>query len=123
MADDYTSLGLGDLTSLVTDIQIKQWGTELWLHCVYDPIGERVPYELIFQDCWQLRWEIHDSDASSDLEADLIGITLGQNDHRQVAIIHTDIFELSLLYGNVSLRKAGNMAAETNLTERVMAAL
>ena len=123
MADDYTSLGLGELTSLVTDIQIKQWGTELWLHCVYDPLGERVPYALIFQDCRQLQWEIHDAAASSDLEADLIGMALGQNNYRQVAIIHTDIFELSLLYGTVSLRKAGNMAAEINLTEKVMAAL
>ncbi len=40
-----------------------------------------------------------------DLEADLIGISLGEDAHRRSAVIHTDIFEISILYESFRLQK------------------
>jgi hypothetical protein len=35
----------------------------------------------------------------------LIGIHLGEDAHRKAALIHTDIFEVSILYGSFSVHK------------------
>lgn len=103
MVDDYNLLGLGKLTSLVTNVNVSLWGAEVLLECVYDPTGNRLPYKLTFRDCREIRWDVHDPEAVSDLEADLIGISLGEDAHQKPAVIHTDIFEISVLYGSFSL--------------------
>lgn len=41
MADDYNWLGLGGLTSLVTNVKIYRSGTEVLVKCLYDPTGDR----------------------------------------------------------------------------------
>lgn len=105
MVDDYNLLGLGELTSQVTNVKVSLWGAEVLLECVYDPTGNRLPYQLTFQECREIRWDVHDSEAAQDLEADLIGISLGEDAHRKPAVIHTDIFEISLLYGSFSLHQ------------------
>jgi hypothetical protein len=102
---DYHLLRLGDLTSLITDIEVSLWGSELSFRCVYDPIGKRLPYKLIFQDCQDIRWTVHDLEEVNEQEADLIGISLGENEYRQPAVIHTDIFEVSILYRNIKIDK------------------
>lgn len=68
MVDDYNLLGLGKLTSLVTNVNVSLWGAEV-----------------------------------SDLEADLIGISLGEEAHQKPAVICTDIFEISVLYSSFSV--------------------
>ncbi|NJO39282.1 MAG: hypothetical protein HC769_00265 [Cyanobacteria bacterium CRU_2_1] len=50
---------------------------------------------LQIQGCQEIRWEVHDDEAITDLEADLIGITLGEDGYRQPAVIHTDIAVVS----------------------------
>lgn len=37
---DYHLLGLGGLTSLVTEIETKAWGSQIAIRCLYDPTGE-----------------------------------------------------------------------------------
>jgi hypothetical protein len=54
---------------------------------------------------------LHPEDVK-DPEADLIGIHLGENAHRKAALIHTDIFEISILYGSFSIHKGENLNAE-----------
>ncbi|UNU23803.1 hypothetical protein [Microcoleus vaginatus] len=108
MPDDYNLLNLGGLTSLVTNIKVSLWGNEVLLECLYDPTGERLPYSLVFQDCREIRWEVHDEEEIEEPEADLIGIHLGEDAHRTAALIHTDIFEISLLYGSFSIHKGQN---------------
>lgn len=103
MTDDYTLLGLGELTSIVTGINISAWGSQVLLECIYDPIGDSLPYQLLFQRCREVHFEIHDLEEIGEFEADLIGISLGENDYKQPAIIHTDIFEISLLYDRMCL--------------------
>jgi hypothetical protein len=38
----------------------------------------------------------------------LIGFHLGEDAHRTAALIHTDIFEISILYGSFSIHKGEN---------------
>jgi hypothetical protein len=92
MPDDYNLLNLGGLTSLVTNIKVSWWGNEVLLECIYDPTGDRSPYSLVFQDCREIRWEVHDEEEIKEPEADLIGFHLGEDAHRTAALIHTDIF-------------------------------
>ena len=107
MADDYNLLNLGGLTSLITNINVSLWGNEILFECIYDPTGDRSPYSLVFQDCRDI-WEVFHPEDVKDPEADLIGFHLGEDAHRTAALIHTDIFEISILYGSFSIHKGEN---------------
>ena len=113
MADDYELLKVGGLTSLVTNVNVSLWGNEVVLECIYDPTGDRSPYSLVFQDCRLITWEVHDEEEIQEPEADLIGFHLGEDAHRKAALIHTDIFEISILYGSFSVHKAENFNSGT----------
>ncbi|MGL5058879.1 MAG: hypothetical protein ACRC62_02770 [Microcoleus sp.] len=113
MADDYELLNVGGLTSLVTNVNVSLWGNEVVIECIYDPTGDRDPYSLVFQDCRLITWEVHDEEEIQEIEADLIGIHLGEGAHRKAALIHTDIFEISILYGSFSVRKGEKFDAGT----------
>lgn len=102
--DDYNLLGLGGLTSLITKVIVSKWGNEVLIECVYNP-EERVPYVMLFQDCREIRWNVYHPEDVQDLEADIFGITLGEGAHRKPAVITTDIFDISILYGSFSIHK------------------
>jgi hypothetical protein len=117
MADDYNLLGLGELTSLVTNVKVSMWGAEVLVECLYDPTGDRIPYSLIFQDCRDIGWNVHDEEELGEPLADLIGIYLGEDAHRKRAVIHTDIFEISILYGRFRVEKEA-IAQQNHLQKR-----
>lgn len=112
MPDDYALLNLGGLTSLIKNVKVSGWGTEVSFECIYDPTGERSPYVLVFEECREIKWNVHDPEEAEEAEADLFGIHLGKDAHRKPALIHTDIFEISLLYGNLRLQKAAVAKSE-----------
>ncbi|MEG5060484.1 hypothetical protein QUB60_13840 [Microcoleus sp. A2-C5] len=109
--DDYNLLGLGGLTSLVTNINVSLWGNEVLIECVYNP-EERLPYALAFKDCRGISWTVHDEEEVWELESEFLGICLGESSHRKPAVLTTDIFELSILYGSFSIHKGENLNAE-----------
>jgi len=117
MPDDYNLLNLGGLTSLVTNVNVCLWGNEILFQCIYDPTGDRLPYSLVFQDCREIMWEVHDEEEVKEPEADLIGIHLGEDAHRKAALIHTDIFEVSILYGSFSIHKGQDVNSEVGELE------
>lgn len=90
--------------SLVTQVQLTQWGKELLFEFLDDPI-DRQTYSLNFKDCLEIHWQNYTEGHSQDEEADLIGILLGKDNHQEPAIITTDLFEVSVLYGSFSLQK------------------
>ncbi|MFB2894316.1 hypothetical protein ACE1CI_15505 [Aerosakkonemataceae cyanobacterium BLCC-F50] len=116
MADDYNLLGLGGLTSLVTNVKISRWCTEVLVKCLYDPTGDRLPYSLVFNDCREIRWDVHDEEEAEEELADLIGIHLGENAHRKPALIHTDIFEISIVYGSFNMLQEKKAIAQSKTT-------
>lgn len=113
--DDYELLGVGKFTSLITNIDVCLWGNKVKIECAYNPLN-RSHYVMIFKDCREIKWDIyHPEDARED-EADLIGISLGEDEHRKPAVIHTDIFEISILYGSFSVHKGkGDEYSKQNL--------
>ncbi|MCY7381305.1 MAG: hypothetical protein LH628_01720 [Microcoleus sp. CAN_BIN18] len=84
--DDYNLLGLGRLTSLVTNVKVSLWGNEVLIECVYNP-EERLPYVLAFKDCRDIRWTVHDEEEVGELEAEFFGIYLGESAHRKLAVL------------------------------------
>jgi hypothetical protein len=105
MPDDYHLLRLGDLTSLITSVNVSLWGNRVSVECVYNPTEERLPYVLIFQDCHDIKWSVHNSDEVNEKEADIIGFSIGAESHKKAAVITTDIFEISIIYGSFTLQK------------------
>lgn len=116
MSDDYHLLKLGGLTSLITGVKMSLWGNEVSLECVYDPTENRLPYVLVFQDCQDIRWSVHDLEEVHEPEADLIGFSMGAESHQKPAVITTDIFELSITYGSFILKKADEKAVDVPAT-------
>jgi hypothetical protein len=102
--EDLKLVGLGDFVSLITKIEWSFWGNQLVFKCLYDPI-DRKPYKIIFFDCHEINWSIHSPERAEDTEADLIDIQLGSANYLNPAIIFTDIFEVSILYRDLSFEK------------------
>ncbi len=109
--DDYKLLGLGGFTSLITNVKVSSWGNEVSIECVYNP-EERLPYVLAFKDCRDIGWTVHDEEEVGELEAEFFGIYLGEPEHRKPAVITTDIFEISILYGSFSIYKEEKLNSE-----------
>ena len=82
--DDYNLLGLGGLTSLVTNVKVSLWGNEVLIECVYNP-EERLPYVLAFKDCRDIRWTVQDEEEVGELESEFLGIYLGASAQRKPA--------------------------------------
>ncbi len=101
---NYQFLDVGPCTSLVTDVLITKWGSEILVSCLYDPLGATKPYQVLFTDCMALRWEVHSPEYVRDSEADVIGFEL-ISEARDHALIHTDIFELAIWYGSYKVLK------------------
>lgn len=96
---------LGPATSLVMDLHISKWGSEVTVSCLYDPMGSRKPYQVLFRDCHRLQWEIVAPEYVLDLEADVIGFEVEGNEQRAPSVISTDIFELAIWYGSYEVVK------------------
>ena len=106
--EDYHLLGLGGLTSLITNVKISIWGNKILFECVYNP-DNRLPYTIVFQDCREINWEVYVPEEVGEVEADLIGIHLGEDAHRKPAVITTNIFEISIMYGSFYVDKDREM--------------
>ncbi len=102
----YELLGLPPRGLLITNVQVLTWGKCVVIECLYDPEIPR-PFQLIFDDCQSLNWELlnPDGDEHDDM-ADVIGVSLGQSLQQKKAVIHTDIFELSISYGNLGINNS-----------------
>jgi len=111
---DYQRLGLGSASSLICSMRIADWGTTLLVDCIYDPMGERKGYQLAFWGCTQLRIDMMPGAPIHEQEADLLGISLGQDGWRQPAILTTDLFELHVHYHQFQCIKPGQAAWSSN---------
>ncbi len=103
---DYHLLGLGPSHSAVTEVSVKLWGNTLVISCLYEPFGDRQPYQLVFTDTRELVWNVHDTDCLEQGSSDLIGFILGEGKHRKPALLTTDIFELQVLYDSLCVETA-----------------
>ncbi len=101
---EYRYLHVGPATSLITDIKIAEWGTQVLVSCLYDPLGARKPYIVLLHGCSRIDWNVHTPEHAGDTEADVIGFEI-RSEARDHALIATDIFELSIWYNNYEVVK------------------
>jgi hypothetical protein len=95
---DYHRLGLGTASSLVRSVRLVHWGAIVLVDCIYDPLGDQKAYQLSFQGCSQIRIDMVPDQPAGKHEPDLIGISLGQEEGLQPAVLTTDLFELHVTY-------------------------
>jgi hypothetical protein len=101
---DYQALGLGEAASVVTAVTVDKDKRTIMIFCLYDPQDVRMPYTLCFKQCEHIAWQTFNEVRDlRQLDAELIGISLGPSGAQQLAVLTTDVFELSFVYGSFSL--------------------
>ena len=103
--NDLKALGIGDFVSLITKIEITSWGEKIIVNCVYHP-DSRFPYKLIFINCRKIEWNLISPENVEECEADIIDFLPGEKSYAQPAYFYTDIFDLSILYGELEIVKS-----------------
>jgi hypothetical protein len=102
---NYQTLGLGDAASVVTAVIVDKDSHTIMISCLYDPQDTQMPYTLYFKQCEHIVWQTFDASRDlQQLDAELIGISLGPRGAQQLAVLTTDVFELSFVYGSFSLQ-------------------
>ncbi len=105
MTADHTEifelLGVEQGALTLQRVEISLWGTEVQLDCAY----KEAPFQLVFEDVRSLQWDVRGHPDEHDERADIFGILLGEREHRQAAIIVTDVCEIAILYGEMMILK------------------
>lgn len=102
---DYALLNLGKAASVVTNVQVTKWGSNVVVSCLYDPLGSSQPYQLIFRECSEVRWQMIELENVQESTADLIGFSIGTEAYQEAAVLTTDVFELSIIYSDFVFQK------------------
>ena len=111
---DYQALGLGDATSVVTAVTVDTDDQSILLSCLYNPQQAPMPYTLWFRQCENIAWDTFgDVPDLQHLEAELVGLSLRTNEAQKLAVITTDVFELSFCYGSFSVQIASPSASQS----------
>ena len=112
---DYQALGLGEATSVVTAVTIDKDKHTIMIACLYDPQGAQMPYTLCFKQCECIAWQTFDEALDLQrLDAELIGLSLGTSGAQQLAVLTTNMFELSFVYGSFSLQTSTSASYSTH---------
>ena len=79
---------------------------EYVVHFLYNPLTQDKPFHILFKDCSSYRWDTVGSEIDErDVNADVIGFGIGLDQHRQPAVLTTDLFEISIHYGSLVVEK------------------
>ena len=102
---NYHGLGLGEAASVVTAVIVDKDKHTIMISCLYDPQQAQMLYTLYFKQCECVAWQTFDEVLDlQQVDAELIGISLGTSGAQQRAVLTTDVFELSFVYGSFSLQ-------------------
>ena len=111
---NYQTLGLGEAASVVTAVIVDKDKHTIMISCLYDPQDVQMPYTLCFKQCEQIAWQIFNELRDlQQLDAELIGILLETSGAQQQAVLTTDVFELSFVYGSFSLQTPTSASCST----------
>ena len=102
---NYQTLGLGAAASVVTAVTVDKDQHTIMISCLYDPQDVQMPYTLCFKQCEHIAWQTFKAFPDlQQLDAELIDISLGPRGAQQLAVLTTDVFELSFVYRGFSLQ-------------------
>lgn len=93
-----------DFLSIVTDVRLLKWGSEVQIECLDDPVTRQL-YVLVFKNCTEVRLHIHELSDADDPEDDLIGVLPGKEKYQEPAVITGRIFELWVLYESFEIQR------------------
>jgi hypothetical protein len=109
----FEALDLARGAWLLGRIGQRRWGHELTFHALYDPEEPHTTFRLVFKDCRKIVWDafgIEDETDENDIQqADVLGMDIGEPQHRKPAIITTDLFEIAVSYGELLIEKTGKL--------------
>jgi hypothetical protein len=112
---NYQALGLGEAASVVTAVIVDKDQHIIMVSCLYDPQDIQMPYTLCFKQCEHIAWQTFNAlPELQQLDAELIGISLGPRGVQQLAVLTTDVFELSFVYGSFSLQTPTSASYSTH---------
>ncbi len=86
----------------MTNAETRLWGKEWVVGFDYNPWDDNKHFRLIFKECTSVHWDAYADEDERDAEADVIGIHVGED---EPATIHTDLFEISVAYGELVIEK------------------
>jgi hypothetical protein len=89
---------------LITGLRLQTWGKDTVLDCLYDP-NLRKLFQLVFRKCKSLQLELLNEIGERDIEANVIGISLGKDKFREQANIRTTLFDFYVLYDHIVIVK------------------
>ena len=102
---NYQALGLGAAASVVIAVIVDKDKHTIMISCLYDPQDTQMPYTLYFKQYEHIAWQTFNALPDlQQLDAELIDILLGPRGAQQMAVLTTDMFELSFVYGSFSLQ-------------------
>lgn len=101
---DFQNMNPQDFLSVVTEVRILKWGSEVEVECFDDPVT-RQRYVLVFKNCTEIRWYAHDLNSVQESIDNLGGIIQGKENYQEPAIITGFIFELWVLYESFLIKK------------------
>lgn len=92
---------------LITRVEVNKWGRELIFEAFMPPQPETV-FRLVFTNCTRLYWEAMSDEEphpNDTFTADVIGMDMGEPQHRRQAVITTTLFEVGLTYDELRIEK------------------
>ncbi|HRE48776.1 MAG TPA: hypothetical protein PLD47_13705 [Aggregatilineales bacterium] len=95
-------LGVEPGALTITAVTISGWGTELTIDGEYE--GDQ-PFQCLFEEVSSLQWDAYHEPDDNETTVSVVGVFVGEDDHRAAALVYTDLFELSILYGTLSVVK------------------
>ncbi len=109
----YQALGLGEAASVVTAVTVNTDEQSILLSCLYNPQEAPMPYTLGFRQCENIAWDTFgDVPDLQHLEAELVGLSLRTTEVQKLAVITTDMFELSFCYGSFTLQTSSTSSSQ-----------
>lgn len=97
------ALKLSDGAWLINRVNLNFAAHALEIIADYD---EGRAFRLIFRDFHLLSWQIFEDEYDPRIfNADVIGMEIGEGQHRKPAVLATDLFEIIVSYGELVIEK------------------
>lgn len=102
----FDRLGLRPGGILIRHFDMADWGRTLVIYAFYSTLDEALPFRLIFRNCSEISWQSMTDASSGSVEfADVINVLFGTNQSLETCVITTDLFEVVVSYGQLTIVK------------------
>jgi len=86
-------------------VEFRLWGKEHLFSFVYQPGANERSFTVLFKDCHTYTWSAMADIEDGNTTAKVLGVDLGGDGYRKPATITTDVFEVTVGYGELVIDK------------------